>query len=358
MPGAGFGMTYSKPTDVMGRRVGAYVIDLAVGFVILIVMVLALASTREFQTSAEATAYCDRFNDNPDIICTASGSTALVLDSSELGAIVLAEAGFVVVNFVLLTGLTGFSFGKLLTGVRVVNQASGQRCGIPRALLRTVLLFIPDLGGVVGFIVAASSTDHRRVGDMAASTLVVHKRALGHPPTQPVYAPSVYAPGGYAMTPQVPAGYGYPAPPATPWSNVPPAPTPPPGPRPAATTSWPEFAPAPDPTPTADPDATMVFDTTSKTDEHPIFGPPPTAAAPKAESRSEPQPEPQPAPKTESKPESKTDADFPQTPPAKGSPGVGAPHWDVKRNTYIQWDPELNAWMQWDLAKNEWHAMK
>jgi hypothetical protein len=40
------------------------------------------------------------------------------------------------------------------------------------------------------------------------------------------------------------------------------------------------------------------------------------------------------------------------------APGVGAPHWDTKRNTYIQWDPELHAWMQWDYAKNEWLGMK
>jgi hypothetical protein len=112
-----------------------------------------------------------------------------------------------------------------------------------------------------------------------------------------------------------------------------------PAPAPPATTSWPDFAPAPVPTPTVDPDATSVFDTTSKTDEHPLFGPPPTAAA-------------------ETKAETKVDADVLQTPPAKGAPGVGAPHWDVKRNTYIQWDPELDAWMQWDLAKNEWRALK
>jgi len=341
MPGAGFGMTYSKPTDVMGRRVGAYAIDLAIGFVILITMVLALASTREFRTSSEATTYCDRFDNNPDVVCTASGTTALVLDTNELGAIGLAEAGFIVVNFVLLTGLTGFSFGKLLTGVRVVNRETGQRCGIPRALLRTILLFIPDIGGIVGFIVAASNDEKRRVGDMAAGTLVVHKRALGHPPTQPVYSPAMYGPGGYTMTPQTPAGYGYPVPPASPWGNAPAPPVPPPAPAPPATTSWPDFGPTPvpAPTPTVDPDATAVFDTTSKTDEHPLFGPPPTAAA-------------------EKKTETKADADALQTPPAKGAPGVGAPHWDVKRNTYIQWDPELDAWMQWDLAKNEWRAVK
>jgi hypothetical protein len=265
-------------------------------------------------------------------MCTASGTTALVLDSSELSAILLAEVGFAVVNFVLLTGLTGFSFGKLMTGVRVVNRETGQRCGIPRALLRTILLAIPDLGGIVGFIVAASSNEHRRVGDMAANTLVVHKRALGQPPVQPLYSPAMYTPGGYTVTPQTPpAGYSYPAPrPTSAWTPAPPAPAHTPVPH--APSSWPDFASPP----VTDPDATTVFDT-NKTDEHVAVGEPAKAAESKGEWTVPP------------RPGDKTGAPI---------PGVGAPHWDVKRNTYIQWDPELDAWMQWDLAKNEWQAMK
>jgi uncharacterized RDD family membrane protein YckC len=337
MPGTGFGMSFTRPTDVMGRRVGAYVIDLAIAFVLLIVMVLALASSREFSTTAEATQFCDRFDDNPDVVCTASGSTALLLDSTEVWAILLAEAGFGFVNFVLLTGLTGFSFGKVMTGVRVVNRDTGQRCGVARALLRTILLAIPDLFGAVGIIVALSSNDHRRVGDMAASTLVVHKGAVGRPPLQPLYAPSMYS-GGYGVAPP-PPGYGYPAPQPQ-WSpQGPQAPQPPwtpvtPSPSPTGTTSWPDFA---TPTPPTDPDATSVFDTESPTDTHAVVK---ESAVDK---------------------DTKAESDIPPKPSDKGGepvPGVGAPHWDAKRNTYIQWDPELDAWMQWDHAKSEWNAMK
>jgi len=52
LPGAGYGVTHSRPTDVMGRRIGAYAIDLAIAFVIFMVMFFALASTSDFNTTA------------------------------------------------------------------------------------------------------------------------------------------------------------------------------------------------------------------------------------------------------------------------------------------------------------------
>jgi hypothetical protein len=176
---------------------------------------------------------------------------------------------------------------------------------------------------------------------MAASTLVVHKRALGQPLGRPAYAPSIYSPGGYAT-----GGYGYPgqqspwpSPAATtpppPWS-VPVPPPAPPGP-PAPAPSWPDFATPP----ITDPDATSVFDTSSPTDTHPVVDE--TVAKAKAGT------------------DAKVDANVDAAVTSEGSepaPGVGAPHWDTKRNTYVQWDPELKAWMQWDYAKNEWHGMK
>ncbi len=350
-PGAAFGAMYSRPTDVMGRRIGAYAIDLAIAVVISLVMFFALASSPSFTTAREATEYCDSLNDDTDLTCAASGTTAYIIDSTEVGAIMLAEAGFALVNFVLLTGLTGFSLGKLMTGIRVVHQQTGQRCGVMRAFLRTILLFIPDAFGVVGVIVAASSTDHRRVGDMAASTLVIDKRSVGLPMARPAYAPSVYAPVGYPTGVPMSPGGGYPgqqspwpppvatAPPP-PW-GAPTAPPAAPSAPPAPAPSWPDFG-----TP-IDPDATSVFDTTSTTETNPVVDL--EAIRPKTDTGLGPKPETKPEPKPQ--PALVGEGSEP-------APGVGAPHWDNKRNTYIQWDPELNAWMQWDYAKNEWLSMK
>ena len=86
-PGVGFGVAYSHPTDVMGRRIGAYAIDVAIAAVIFFVMFFALASSPHFNTASEANRFCDTFNNNPDVICAPSGTTAYVLDSTELGAI-------------------------------------------------------------------------------------------------------------------------------------------------------------------------------------------------------------------------------------------------------------------------------
>ncbi|MEO8695155.1 MAG: RDD family protein [Acidimicrobiales bacterium] len=343
LPNTGFGPFSSRPTDVMGRRIGAYAIELGIAFVIFIVMFFALASSPTFDTASQATAYCDTLNDTTDLTCAASGTTAYVIDSTEVWAIMLAEGGFGLVNFVLLTGLTGFSLGKLMTGIRVVHQPTGQRCGILRAFLRTILLAVPDLFGAVGVIVAASSTDHRRVGDMAANTLVVNKHAMGQPLSSPAYAPpAVYTPGGYPGGMPTPPGYGYPgqqspwpAPVATapppPWGVPATPPAPPPAPV-APAPSWPDFG-----TP-HDPDATSVFDTASTTDTNPVVD-----VSPKAKADTGIEAKPEPALVGEG---------------GEPAPGVAAPHWDTKRNTYIQWDPELNAWMQWDYAKNEWQAMK
>ena len=209
LPGAGYGVTHSKPTDVMGRRIGAYAIDLAIAFVIFLVMFFALASSSEYDTTAQATEFCDSLNDNPDLVCTSSGTTAFVVDSTEVEAILLAELGFAVVNFVLLTGLTGFSLGKLMTGIRVVHQQTGERCGVLRAFLRTILLVVPDLFGAVGVIVAASSSDHRRVGDMGASTLVVHKQAVGQPLPRWLCTDDLRT-RRLPRTAMTPPGYGYP----------------------------------------------------------------------------------------------------------------------------------------------------
>ena len=343
VPGLGYGFSFSKPTDVLGRRIGAYAIDLAIGFVIFIVMFFALASSSTHPTSADATRFCDTLNDDPDLICTASGTSAYLIDTTELSAIMLAEGGFLFVNFVLLTGLTGFSLGKLLTGVRVVHEDSGRPCGVPRALLRTILLFVPDLGGIVGIFFAATRPDRRRIGDMAASTLVIHKRSLGHPLARPAPGPVVYAPGypgGYGPSP------GYPPAGSSPWGTPTPAPPwaapPPPTPMPpsAPVERFPDFGGEP----VTDPDATTVFDTSIPTDRHDVVGEPPAPEpARSAPAESTRAPDRRPAASTE---------------PEPSTPGVDAPHWDTRRNTYIQWDPELAAWMQWDYAKNEWQRMK
>jgi uncharacterized RDD family membrane protein YckC len=80
----------------------------------------------------------------------------------------------VVLYYVLLEGLTGRTAGKVVTGIRVVDARTGGRPGILAALVRTLLRFIDGLFGyLVGLVVVLNSTGRRRLGDMAARTLVV-----------------------------------------------------------------------------------------------------------------------------------------------------------------------------------------
>ena len=80
----------------------------------------------------------------------------------------------VVLYYVLLEGLAGRTVGKILTGIRVVDAETGGRPGIVSALVRTLLRLIDGIFVyLVGFIIVVNSDRRRRLGDMAAKTLVV-----------------------------------------------------------------------------------------------------------------------------------------------------------------------------------------
>jgi uncharacterized RDD family membrane protein YckC len=80
----------------------------------------------------------------------------------------------VVLYYVLLEGLTGRTVGKLVTGIRVIDAQTGGVPGLLSGLLRTVLRLIDGIFAyLVGFIVVLNSDRRRRLGDMAAKTLVV-----------------------------------------------------------------------------------------------------------------------------------------------------------------------------------------
>ena len=65
----------------------------------------------------------------------------------------------------LLTGLVGFSIGKRLLGMRIENP-DGRPIGVPRAILRTLLLCL-----VLPAIVMTD--DKRGIHDLAAGSRVV-----------------------------------------------------------------------------------------------------------------------------------------------------------------------------------------
>lgn len=190
MPVAG-----SDPTAVFGRRVGAFVIDSLVVFV----PGVAIASTQytSFDTSStgmDGTDFCDEYIDQEGGACFAFGDTAYYSDAT-FDAASLAPLGLSLLLFVVLQGLTGWTVGKRLLGLRTVKE-DGSVVGIGKALVRWLLLVIDSLPclGLVGLITAGTSTGHRRVGDMAAKTYVVRADRAGVPVSVPGSATVVPTP--------------------------------------------------------------------------------------------------------------------------------------------------------------------
>jgi uncharacterized RDD family membrane protein YckC len=85
---------------------------------------------------------------------------------------------FVVVfaYFMLLEGYLGQTLGKMLLGIKVVREDTGGVPGLGPAALRTLLRIIDGLFFyLVAFISVLATQKNRRLGDMAANTLVVRK---------------------------------------------------------------------------------------------------------------------------------------------------------------------------------------
>lgn len=188
-------------TKVIPRRIGAFVVDLILAWVAVIVAGIALLQTLTVPNgSALGQDGCDRIVDEYPL-CFYIDNDYLVGTSGDLGTLVLIGLGAWLLLRVIPQGLSGRTIGKMMFGIRVVNSA-GEPPGIGRSLLREGLWIVDTLPTLylVGLITAASSKQNQRVGDMAASTLVVRAGdtvaattapPLGAqaPPAQPVWDP-------------------------------------------------------------------------------------------------------------------------------------------------------------------------
>ncbi len=135
------------------------------------------------------------------------GENAWALEGGEFGLVSLVALGWWLFNLVLLTGTTGASIGKLASGIRVVRE-DGQVCGVGKAFVRWILLIVdafPYFVPLVGFVMTLTTEGNRRLGDMAASTYVVRRDAVGSPVAvgSALGYPGAYppAPGGFAGPP-------------------------------------------------------------------------------------------------------------------------------------------------------------
>jgi uncharacterized RDD family membrane protein YckC len=218
--------TMSDPTSVMGKRIGAYIVDSILGLAIF----LAIFAATVEETTVGFNPCDDPVGDGyqgcmvDDFFVVWDGEEATAYDLGDGAIAWIAGAGYAVLVYVIWQGLSGMTPGKALFGIRTVGE-DGNVPGIGRAFVRTILWVVDGIGcGVplVGPIAAFTSKGHRRVGDMAAKTYVVGKSSLG---AGPVVIPGMTPPSTGA--PFGSPGYGATQPG---WGTTPPGmPVTPPG---------------------------------------------------------------------------------------------------------------------------------
>lgn len=224
------------PTSCMGPRIGAYIIDVLIGWAVMTAVFLAVAE----RVDNSGFELCDI--EGSPTICLDIGNSSWFAEGARGWAVTLAGVGVWMLMGIVMQGMTGATPGKHMVGLRVVGEDS-QLADFGRCAARSALWVVdafPFIFPLVGLITGASTKGHRRVGDMVASTFVVKKELVGT---------------GFAV-PGVTGGAGgvaAPAPPPASWGSPPPAQSPPgtfPSPPPVAP---PVAAPTPAAAPSTEP---------------------------------------------------------------------------------------------------------
>lgn len=143
----------SDPTNVVGRRVAAYLIDGLAMYVVAAAIVWLLGE---------------------DLLRVESDGQVSVNPVTNLTLSALL-AFFLLLQVLVLEGLYGYTLGKLAMQVRVVRPM-GDPPGPLRAFVRYIAWIIdgfPWCLPLLGFGLALGTNSHRRVGDILADTYVV-----------------------------------------------------------------------------------------------------------------------------------------------------------------------------------------
>jgi uncharacterized RDD family membrane protein YckC len=165
-----------KPTQVVGRRVAAFVIDFVVWLAIIAAAWYALT-------------------ENVRHACGSGGGIEINGDCHGFTQHSHRTIWFVIIGvvsiglFIVMQGLTGKTPGKAMLGIKVV-KSDGNAPGILRTIGRE-LMWIVDFW-IVALIAALASQNNQRLGDMVAGTYVVDRNltgAIGTTAAQPSFAP-------------------------------------------------------------------------------------------------------------------------------------------------------------------------
>jgi len=183
-------MTYGygasrDPTDVVGRRIFAYVIDILltlIGFVTVLSLVDyqhrtgapgdACAILRAQGAPISGAAY--------HATCIRIGSHAWLWNRGDFLTAVDVAALIAILNIVVLQAVTGASIGKHALGLQVVDD-KGESAGFGRVIVRSLFLVVDGVIVLIGLVSVLVTHFHRRIGDFAGGTFVVGKASVGRP---------------------------------------------------------------------------------------------------------------------------------------------------------------------------------
>ena len=223
------------PTAVIGRRIGAFLIDALLGSIVFVVAFLVLS---EKNPGGAFFASCQDIRDaGGSSLCVKLGDNIRYAEGTKAREIFAIAIVFSFVNAVILQASSA-SIGKRIVGLAVVRNDSGAPIGFGKAILRWIVSIV-DFACcfIVGFVMMLTVKGHRRLADLAAGSVVVAKSSMGSAPmylgnaamTQPQGQWTPPAPGQW--TPPAPGQWTPPAPGQ--WTPPPPAGWMPPEPEPA-----------------------------------------------------------------------------------------------------------------------------
>ena len=151
MDAGAYGASVAPDTRVIGRRVGATIIDL---------LLLGLVGGVLSAPGALVDGLADgRISD---------GVSGFLFSTGGLAALVVAFAYFAIME-----SRFGQTLGKMALGIKVVREDGGE-IGTRDAVLRTLMRIVDSIGSyAVAFVVALVSGKNQRLGDMVAKTVVV-----------------------------------------------------------------------------------------------------------------------------------------------------------------------------------------
>jgi uncharacterized RDD family membrane protein YckC len=318
----------SDPTDVVGRRAAAFVIDAVLLAVVGFALFAALRYRSYSNVQVDACTILRKGAGKP--LCLKLGSHVFLWHAGALKTTVGVTLFLGFLNGVVLQSIFGASVGKICYRLSVVDE-SGRKPHPLRMFGRWVFLVV-DVGFCfVGCFMVPATHPHRRIGDFVFGTYVVSMRSVGRPIIEPAAdadAAAVGQPSNWSAPPVPAAAMSVPDAAATARLQTPPGTTPTaPGEwgavaRPAPVVRSPQWETPPPPDSTAPP---AVIESASS----PKWAAPPVA--PDADPEAEPDVE------TEAEPEAETETET----AVEGEPAVEA---EAEADTEPEPEPELSEW--------------